>query len=149
MRDQNPESGTCFCSEIVSFHKRADGRKMLSSSCSERQVRRRFVASLALVVAPLAVPDPEAGVLLGPQEVQCMAGRDAHDSASLCTWSLVWAVASSSAFLIFFRGFDIANHFCEWMYDYNYEKYPFFRANLGKFPTRKQQVRLRCVHWIQ
>ncbi|XP_054581575.1 choline kinase alpha isoform X2 [Eptesicus fuscus] len=39
-----------------------------------------------------------------------------------------------------YRGFDIANHFCEWMYDYNYEKYPFFRANLGKFPTRKQQL---------
>ncbi|XP_036272387.1 choline kinase alpha isoform X3 [Pipistrellus kuhlii] len=39
-----------------------------------------------------------------------------------------------------YRGFDIANHFCEWMYDYNCEKYPFFRANLGKFPTRKQQL---------
>lgn len=39
-----------------------------------------------------------------------------------------------------FRGFDIGNHFCEWMYDYTYEKYPFFRANIQKYPTRKQQV---------
>lgn len=50
---------------------------------------------------------------------------------------------------LFFRGFDIGNHFCEWMYDYNYEKYPFFRANILKYPTRKQQVgdlRLYSVH---
>lgn len=42
--------------------------------------------------------------------------------------------------LFSFRGFDIGNHFCEWMYDYTYEKYPFFRANIRKYPTRKQQV---------
>ncbi|KAM8812488.1 choline kinase alpha isoform 3-T3 [Rhynchonycteris naso] len=39
-----------------------------------------------------------------------------------------------------YRGFDIGNHFCEWMYDYSYEKYPFFRANIQKFPTKKQQL---------
>ncbi|XP_036918419.1 choline kinase alpha isoform X3 [Sturnira hondurensis] len=39
-----------------------------------------------------------------------------------------------------YRGFDIGNHFCEWMYDYTYEKYPFFRANILKFPTKKQQL---------
>ncbi|XP_021120148.1 choline kinase alpha isoform X3 [Heterocephalus glaber] len=39
-----------------------------------------------------------------------------------------------------YRGFDIGNHFCEWMYDYTYEKYPFFRANSQKYPTRKQQL---------
>ncbi|KAM9763280.1 choline kinase alpha isoform 3-T3 [Dama dama] len=39
-----------------------------------------------------------------------------------------------------YRGFDVGNHFCEWMYDYNYEKYPFFRANILKYPTRKQQL---------
>ncbi|XP_053058815.1 choline kinase alpha isoform X12 [Acinonyx jubatus] len=39
-----------------------------------------------------------------------------------------------------YRGFDIGNHFCEWMYDYNYEKYPFFRANILKYPTKKQQL---------
>lgn len=39
-----------------------------------------------------------------------------------------------------YRGFDIGNHFCEWMYDYNYEKYPFFRANILNYPTKKQQL---------
>ncbi|KAM5248894.1 choline kinase alpha isoform 4-T4 [Ctenodactylus gundi] len=39
-----------------------------------------------------------------------------------------------------YRGFDIGNHFCEWVYDYTYEKYPFFRANIQKYPTRKQQL---------
>uniref|UniRef100_A0A8D2DZ37 Ethanolamine kinase n=1 Tax=Sciurus vulgaris TaxID=55149 RepID=A0A8D2DZ37_SCIVU len=39
-----------------------------------------------------------------------------------------------------YRGFDIGNHFCEWMYDYTYEKYPFFTANILKYPTRKQQL---------
>ncbi|KAG8522684.1 Choline kinase alpha, partial [Galemys pyrenaicus] len=39
-----------------------------------------------------------------------------------------------------YRGFDIGNHFCEWMYDYSYEKYPFFRANALKYPSRKQQL---------
>ncbi|KAM6159147.1 choline kinase alpha isoform 2-T2 [Rhynchocyon petersi] len=39
-----------------------------------------------------------------------------------------------------YRGFDIGNHFCEWMYDYTYEKYPFFRANILKYPTKKQQL---------
>ncbi|XP_060625663.1 choline kinase alpha [Anolis sagrei] len=39
-----------------------------------------------------------------------------------------------------YRGFDIGNHFCEWMYDYVYEKYPFFKANSLKYPSRKQQL---------
>ncbi|XP_006860898.1 PREDICTED: choline kinase alpha isoform X2 [Chrysochloris asiatica] len=39
-----------------------------------------------------------------------------------------------------YRGFDIGNHFCEWMYDYTYETYPFFRANILKYPTKKQQL---------
>lgn len=52
-----------------------------------------------------------------------------------------------SASVVCFRGFDIGNHFCEWMYDYSYEKYPFFRANILKYPNRKQQVRdmLMCL----
>ncbi|XP_005307357.2 choline kinase alpha isoform X1 [Chrysemys picta bellii] len=39
-----------------------------------------------------------------------------------------------------YRGFDIANHFCEWMYDYTYEKYPFFKASFLKYPTKMQQL---------
>ncbi|MEE6498506.1 hypothetical protein FKM82_003134 [Ascaphus truei] len=39
-----------------------------------------------------------------------------------------------------YRGFDIGNHFCEWMYDYTYEQFPFFKASFTKYPTRKQQI---------
>lgn len=39
-----------------------------------------------------------------------------------------------------YRGFDIGNHFCEWMYDYSYEKFPFFRASRHHYPTREQQL---------
>ncbi|XP_075693417.1 choline kinase alpha-like isoform X2 [Rhinoderma darwinii] len=39
-----------------------------------------------------------------------------------------------------YRGFDIGNHFCEWMYDYTYEKFPFFKAKFSKYPIKKQQL---------
>ncbi|KFQ06228.1 Choline kinase alpha, partial [Leptosomus discolor] len=47
---------------------------------------------------------------------------------------------SSFGLYLFFRGFDIGNHFCEWMYDYTYEKYPFFKASVLKYPSKKQQL---------
>ncbi|KAK2100014.1 hypothetical protein P7K49_021362 [Saguinus oedipus] len=47
-----------------------------------------------------------------------------------------------------YRGFDIGNHFCEWIYDYSYEKYPFFRANIRKYPTKKQQCFLKSPAFI-
>lgn len=39
------------------------------------------------------------------------------------------------------RGFDFGNHFCEWMYDYTYDQWPFYKASLDHYPTREQQVR--------
>ncbi|RXN01712.1 Choline kinase alpha [Acipenser ruthenus] len=38
-----------------------------------------------------------------------------------------------------YRGFDIGNHFCEWMYDYTYDKFPFFKASFNNYPTKTQQ----------
>jgi hypothetical protein len=38
------------------------------------------------------------------------------------------------------RGFDIGNHFCEWVYDYTYEEWPFYKARPTDYPTREQQV---------
>lgn len=38
------------------------------------------------------------------------------------------------------RGFDIANHFCEWMYNYAHDEWPFYKATPRDFPTRHQQV---------
>lgn len=39
-----------------------------------------------------------------------------------------------------YRGFDIGNHFCEWMYDYTNEKFPFFKASFSNYPSKKQQL---------
>ncbi|KAJ2555428.1 hypothetical protein EV175_002269 [Coemansia sp. RSA 1933] len=37
-----------------------------------------------------------------------------------------------------YRGFDIANHFCEWMSDYYHPKHPHL-MNLEQYPTEKQR----------
>ncbi|XP_066579836.1 choline/ethanolamine kinase isoform X1 [Amia ocellicauda] len=39
-----------------------------------------------------------------------------------------------------YRGFDIGNHFCEWVYDYTHNQWPFFKANLENFPNKQQQL---------
>ncbi|XP_046719796.1 choline/ethanolamine kinase isoform X2 [Silurus meridionalis] len=39
-----------------------------------------------------------------------------------------------------YRGFDFGNHFCEWVYDYTYDKWPFYKANLENYPNREQQL---------
>lgn len=38
-----------------------------------------------------------------------------------------------------YRGFDIANHMCEWTYDYSNENPPYFWASHDRFPTQEQQ----------
>ncbi|KAK0151953.1 Choline kinase alpha [Merluccius polli] len=39
-----------------------------------------------------------------------------------------------------YRGFDFGNHFCEWMYDYTYDQWPFYKAKAENYPTREQQL---------
>ncbi|XP_023590279.1 choline/ethanolamine kinase isoform X1 [Trichechus manatus latirostris] len=39
-----------------------------------------------------------------------------------------------------YRGFDIGNHFCEWVYDYTHEEWPFYTARPADYPTRGQQL---------
>ncbi|KAG8224240.1 hypothetical protein J437_LFUL001619 [Ladona fulva] len=39
-----------------------------------------------------------------------------------------------------YRGFDIANHFCEWTYDYTLDDAPNFSSCPKAFPTREQQL---------
>lgn len=41
-----------------------------------------------------------------------------------------------------YRGFDIANHMCEWLYDYTNENPPYFWVSYDNYPSLKQQV---CV----
>lgn len=40
-----------------------------------------------------------------------------------------------------YRGFDVANHFAEWQYDYTAASYPFFTERSGCGPTKEQKVR--------
>ncbi|XP_072291624.1 choline/ethanolamine kinase [Eucyclogobius newberryi] len=39
-----------------------------------------------------------------------------------------------------YRGFDFGNHFCEWMYDYTYNQWPFYKASPENYPSREQQL---------
>ncbi|KAM9481627.1 choline kinase alpha [Clarias gariepinus] len=39
-----------------------------------------------------------------------------------------------------YRGFDIGNFFCEWMYDYNCDTFPFFSSNTKNYPNKAQQM---------
>uniref|UniRef100_A0A673JM27 ethanolamine kinase n=1 Tax=Sinocyclocheilus rhinocerous TaxID=307959 RepID=A0A673JM27_9TELE len=39
-----------------------------------------------------------------------------------------------------YRGFDIGNFFCEWAYDYTFDKFPFFITNTKNYPTKAQQM---------
>ena len=47
-----------------------------------------------------------------------------------------------------YRGYDIANHFCEWMYEYHVDKPPYFRAILEDYPNKDQQ-RAFCSRYLQ
>ncbi|PNF40486.1 hypothetical protein B7P43_G08183 [Cryptotermes secundus] len=38
-----------------------------------------------------------------------------------------------------YRGFDIANHMCEWLYDYTNENSPYFWVSHDNYPSLKQQ----------
>ncbi|XP_056621949.1 choline kinase alpha isoform X3 [Triplophysa dalaica] len=39
-----------------------------------------------------------------------------------------------------YRGFDIGNFFCEWSYDYTWDKFPFFKANTKNYPPKEKQM---------
>ncbi|XP_060100632.1 choline/ethanolamine kinase [Heteronotia binoei] len=39
-----------------------------------------------------------------------------------------------------YRGFDIANHFCEWVYNYSHDQWPFYKASQENYPSRPQQL---------
>ncbi|XP_015276150.1 PREDICTED: choline/ethanolamine kinase [Gekko japonicus] len=39
-----------------------------------------------------------------------------------------------------YRGFDIANHFCEWVYNYSHDQWPFYKASWENYPSHPQQL---------
>ncbi|RXG73062.1 Choline/ethanolamine kinase [Armadillidium vulgare] len=38
------------------------------------------------------------------------------------------------------RGFDVANHFCEWVYSYKLQEEPYFTHDIKAFPNKNQQL---------
>ena len=49
---------------------------------------------------------------------------------------------------LFFSGFDIGNHFCEFMFDYKRAtEWPFYLADFTFYPDENQQVRIDLVHF--
>ncbi|XP_015921370.2 choline/ethanolamine kinase [Parasteatoda tepidariorum] len=40
-----------------------------------------------------------------------------------------------------FRAFDIANHFCEWVYDYDVTEPPYFKIDNSKYPTEEEKIK--------
>ncbi|NXL69454.1 CHKB kinase, partial [Leptocoma aspasia] len=38
------------------------------------------------------------------------------------------------------EGFDLGNHFCEWVYSYSHEPWPCFQAHPEHYPSRQQQL---------
>ncbi|XP_053112848.1 choline/ethanolamine kinase isoform X2 [Hemicordylus capensis] len=44
-----------------------------------------------------------------------------------------------------YRGFDIANHFCEWVYNYAHDQWPFYKSSPENYPSQPQQLHfIRC-----
>ncbi|XP_046861621.1 uncharacterized protein LOC124454912 [Xenia sp. Carnegie-2017] len=39
-----------------------------------------------------------------------------------------------------YRGYDIGNHFSEWIFDYDHPHYPFFTGEVTKYPSYDQEV---------
>uniref|UniRef100_A0A8B9C967 Ethanolamine kinase n=1 Tax=Anser brachyrhynchus TaxID=132585 RepID=A0A8B9C967_9AVES len=39
-----------------------------------------------------------------------------------------------------YRGFDIGNHFCEWVYNYTHGSWPYYKASPENYPSRQQQL---------
>uniref|UniRef100_A0A8C5JQ82 ethanolamine kinase n=1 Tax=Junco hyemalis TaxID=40217 RepID=A0A8C5JQ82_JUNHY len=70
-------------------------------------------------------PDPTGNILL-------LAGREASSERLM----LIDFEYSSYNY----RGFDLGNHFCEWVYSYSHESWPCFQAHPEHFPSRQQQV---------
>uniref|UniRef100_A0A8C3H8J6 Ethanolamine kinase n=1 Tax=Chrysemys picta bellii TaxID=8478 RepID=A0A8C3H8J6_CHRPI len=66
-----------------------------------------------------------------------LAGRESHPTDKLMLIDFEYSSYN-------YRGFDIGNHFCEWVYDYTHDTWPFYKASLENYPTRQQQL-----HFIQ
>ncbi|XP_062837342.1 choline/ethanolamine kinase isoform X1 [Anolis carolinensis] len=74
-----------------------------------------------------------------------LAGREASSSSSSSSSSDRLMLIDFEYSSYNFRGFDIANHFCEWIYNYAHDQWPFYKATPENYPNRLQQLHfIRC-----
>ncbi|XP_062990530.1 choline/ethanolamine kinase [Elgaria multicarinata webbii] len=67
-----------------------------------------------------------------------LAGREASSSDRLMLIDFEYSSYN-------YRGFDIANHFCEWVYNYAHDQWPFYKSSPENYPSRCQQLHfIRC-----
>lgn len=45
-----------------------------------------------------------------------------------------------------YRGFDLANHFIEWTFDYTNKEFPFYYHKKDQYPNKEQQVSCRSFN---
>lgn len=62
-----------------------------------------------------------------------LAGRESHPTDKLMLIDFEYSSYN-------YRGFDIGNHFCEWVYDYTHDTWPYYQASMENYPTRQQQL---------
>ncbi|GFY77995.1 choline kinase alpha [Trichonephila inaurata madagascariensis] len=48
-----------------------------------------------------------------------------------------------------YRGFDLANQFVEWCFDYNTEEYPHYVVNFDQFPSKQEQISFATAYLNQ
>ena len=44
-----------------------------------------------------------------------------------------------------YRGYDLANHLCEWVYDYSNKAFPYYHCQREYFPSKERQVRKESI----
>lgn len=48
-----------------------------------------------------------------------------------------------------YRGFDLANQFCEWCFDYNTGEFPYYAVNFDQFPSKQEQISFATAYLNQ
>ncbi|KAH0617251.1 hypothetical protein JD844_029138 [Phrynosoma platyrhinos] len=84
--------------------------------------------------------DVQEGEKLGVKKgnILLLAGREAASSDRLMLIDFEYSSYN-------YRGFDIANHFCEWVYNYSHDEWPFYKASPENYPNHHQQLHfIRC-----
>lgn len=126
-----------FCSWInftkneVSLKSLSDETKKIASELLSQDLEKEF-EWLKLLLKNANSPvlfchnDLQEGNILIPEQTSSSEDRIIFIDFEYCSYN--------------FRAFDIANHFCEWCFDYSYPEYPHFLAKQSEYPSTEQQL---------